>query len=383
MKKIVIIFGTRPETIKLAPLILELRKFSSEIKTVLVATAQHREMLDQVLNIFKIKPDFDLNIMTQRQTLTEVSRRALLGLEKIFKKEKPELVIVQGDTTTAFVAGLVSFYHKIRVAHIEAGLRTDDKYNPFPEELNRRLLSVVADIHYAPTDVAYGNLLKNGISREQIFITGNTVVDALKFIIKKGILVKGDEFKGIDFRKRKTIMVTAHRRESFGAPLANICYALADIAERNKDVQIIYPVHLNPNVRKTVFRILDGRERIYLINPLDYIPFVYLMKKSYLILTDSGGVQEEAPTLKKPVLVLRKKTERTEAIKANTAKLVGTDRARIVSMTKELLHQKEVYEKMVSSGNPFGDGKASQRIVRHLRHYLHQTKVPPKPFSPG
>ncbi len=371
-KKIMIVFGTRPEAIKLAPVILKLRKYRSKVKPVIVATAQHREMLDQVLKIFKLKPDHDLNIMKSNQSLFDIASNALIKFEKILKKVNPDIVIVQGDTTTSFIAGFAAYFLKIPIGHVEAGLRTYDKYHPFPEEINRRLIGAIADMHFAPTRTSFRNLIKENVKKNNIYITGNTVIDALLMIVKKAKNFKTlkdkasiKEIKAIDFSKR-IILVTAHRRESFGKPFESICRAIKKLSESYSDIEIIYPVHLNPNVRKVVNRILKNKDRIHLIAPIEYQSFVELMNKSYLILTDSGGIQEEGPSLGKPVLLMRNCTERPEAIKAGTVKIVGTDEKKIVREARKLLDDKKEYDRMAKAVNPYGDGKAAERIVRCL-----------------
>lgn len=371
-KKIMIVFGTRPEAIKLAPVILEFKKYNNKAELITVTTGQHREMLDQILHIFRLKPDYDLNIMKSNQSLFDVASNALIKFEAILKKVDPDIVVVQGDTTTSFIAGLAAYFLKIPIGHVEAGLRTNDKYQPFPEEINRRLISSIADMHFAPTQTAFENLIKENIDKTNIFITGNTVIDALLMTVKraKNLSAKTEnssiqQMKTIDFRN-KIILVTAHRRESFGKPFESICRALKKLAEGNSDVEIVYPVHLNPNVRKVVNTILKNTNRIHLAPPFAYQSFVQMMNKSYIILTDSGGIQEEAPSLGKPVLVMRNCTERPEAIKAGTVKLVGTDETNIVREARKLLNDKREYDRMARAVNPYGDGKASKRIVRCL-----------------
>jgi UDP-N-acetylglucosamine 2-epimerase (non-hydrolysing) len=369
------VFGTRPEAIKMAPVIKELEKNQDRIRSLVCVTAQHRQMLDQVLNLFEIKPDVDLNLMEDNQTLSQLTARSLTALDDVFKEIEPDWVLVQGDTTTTMVASLAAFYHGIRIGHIEAGLRTYNKKAPFPEEINRRMTSVIADLHFVSTEKARQNLLKEGVDEKRIFVTGNTIVDALLMIVKRQSQPEaqekwnryfGDKF-GISFDNgRRQILVTGHRRESFGKGFENICNALKEIVSSGEDVEIIYPVHLNPNVQEPVRRILDNRARIHLIPPLDYEPFVYLMSKSYVILTDSGGIQEEAPSLGKPVLVMRDTTERPEAVKAGTARLVGTDQNKIIGETNLLLSNKENYMAMSSAENPYGDGKASHNIIKIL-----------------
>jgi UDP-N-acetylglucosamine 2-epimerase (non-hydrolysing) len=373
-KKILIIFGTRPEAIKLAPVIKELQKFPERFKTAVCVTAQHRQMLDQVLRIFGIRPDHDLNIMNSGQTLHDVTTKGLLGVKKVIEKERPDLVMVQGDTTTTFAASLAAFYAKIPVAHVEAGLRTYDKFQPYPEEINRRLTTQIADIHLAPTEQSRQNLLTEGIDRKKIFVTGNTVIDALLMVEKKQQTADErekwaryfeDRF-GLSFnRKKKMVLVTGHRRENFGEGFKNICRAIKTVAG-NDGVDVVYPVHLNPNVQKPVRSVLGGVRNVHLVEPLDYEPFVYLMTKSYIILTDSGGIQEEAPSLGKPVLVMRETTERPEAVEAGTVRLVGTDTDKIVKEAERLFKNKVHYTRMATVLNPYGDGKAAGRIVKIL-----------------
>lgn len=359
--KILIIFGTRPEAIKMAPVVKKLEEQQGKIKTVVCVSGQHREMLNQVLPLFNIKPDIDLGIMQENQSLDSLTSSAMRVLTKILAEIKPDLVLVQGDTTTAMAAGLASFYQRIPVGHIEAGLRTNDIYNPFPEEINRRIISTIATYHFAPTENSLMALLKEGISKKDIYLTGNTIVDTMKMIVKNF-----DRKVNLDLSvsgKNKLILVTAHRRENFGAPLASICTALRAIVERNKDVEIVYPVHLNPNVREPVFRMLSGVKRIHLVSPVEYHELAYLLKRAYFVLTDSGGIQEEAPVFGKPVLVMRIETERPEGIEAGVAKLVGTDAHTIVKEVELLLHNRCAYAKMSKSISPYGDGKAAGRIV--------------------
>lgn len=392
MKKILIVFGTRPEAIKLAPVIQKLKAEGSKLKAVVCVTAQHRQMLDQVLRLFEIVPDYDLDIMSPNQDLFDITNRSLGGLKGVLQKERPDLILVQGDTTTTFVASLAAFYFKIPIGHVEAGLRTYDKYQPFPEEKNRHMTTVLADYHFAPTERAKDNLIKENIPENRIWVTGNTSIDALLSVSSRQKAVSSKQYWNKYFEEEwnltlttdtetgtesdtntdnsKLILVTGHRRENFGEGFTNICLALKEIAIRNPDVNLVYPVHMNPNVRKPVFEILGSNQinpekidNIYLIEPLEYAPFVYLMNKSYLILTDSGGVQEEAPSLGKPVLVMRDKTERPEGIEAGTTRLVGTDQEKIASETQKLLDDKDAYEQMVTKKNPFGDGRAAARIV--------------------
>lgn len=369
MKKILTIFGTRPEAIKLAPVIKELERRSDNFVSRVCVTAQHREMLDPFLKLFDIEPNWDLNIMKPNQSLFDVTILALSKLKPVLEQEKPDIVLVQGDTTTAFAAALAAFYLKTKIGHVEAGLRTVDKYNPFPEEMNRRLISHLADLHFAPTPRAKENLLAEGINPSSIFLTGNTVIDALFMILEQ---TKGqDPLADLSLDPGKMlILVTAHRRESFGEGLANICQALREIVRRAPGVEIVYPVHLNPNVRSTVERFLRGIDQVHLIEPLDYVAFVHLMNRAHLILTDSGGIQEEAPSLGKPVLVLRKVTERPEVIEAGAAKLIGTDPETIVRETLLLLEDEKEYSRMASAPNPFGDGHAAERIVKIILEAL-------------
>lgn len=379
MYKVLVVFGTRPEAIKMAPVIKALNE-EKNIKTIVCVTAQHREMLDQVLDIFQISPHYDLNLMKDNQTLSQITGNVLSGVEEILKSEKPDLVLVHGDTTTSMASSLAAYYQQIPVGHVEAGLRTYNKYSPFPEEINRHIIGVSAEYHFAPTNMTRDNLLKENVQEEKIFVTGNTVIDAL-FIIKKKIdsddalkqtLKKKNSF--IDLNK-KLILVTGHRRESFGKGFENICLALKNIAEKYDDIQIVYPVHLNPNVRGTVENILgrinnaasNKEQRIFLINPIDYISFVYLMDRSYLILTDSGGIQEEAPSLGKPVLVMREVTERPEGIQAGVVRLVGVNKETIINETTRLLENADEYWNMSERQNPYGDGHAAERIVEIIK----------------
>jgi len=365
--KILTIIGTRPESIKMAPVIKSLMNYPEEIKSVVCVTAQHREMLDQALKIFGIVPDYDLNLMNPNQSLSLLTANVLTGLDKLITFEKPDWVLVQGDTTTAMAASLVAYYHRIKLGHVEAGLRTNDKFQPFPEEINRRITDLLADAYFAPTQNSRMNLLREGICSESIVVTGNTVIDALMMISQRVAGRPLDSRMSTSIKNRLLILVTVHRRESFGKPLENICHALARIAYRYQDkIQMVYPVHLNPNVRKTVYEILSGIPNISLIEPVNYEELVGLMSKAYLIMTDSGGIQEEAPTLHKPVLVLRDVTERPEAIEADAAKLIGTDAERIYSETVRLIEEPESYYQMSNAINPYGDGQASQRIVQFL-----------------
>ena len=374
MQKVLSVFGTRPEAIKMAPVIKELEKQSGHFKSLVCVTAQHRQMLDQVLNLFGIKADYDLNIMKPGQDLFDITSNVMLGLKPILRKEQPDLVLVHGDTTTTMAASLAAYYCKARVGHVEAGLRTHDKYAPFPEEINRKVTGAVTDLHFSPTQASKNNLVREGVAEATIFITGNTVVDAL---LSVSDMINNDpkrknafdsEFSFLDHSK-KLILVTGHRRENFGDGFENICHALADITTLHSDVEILYPVHLNPNVQEPVRRILgNGKlKNIHLIEPVDYLPFVYLMNRSYLIITDSGGVQEEAPSLGKPVLVMRDTTERPEAVVAGTVKLVGTDPEKIISEASLLLKDKEAYLTMSVAHNPYGNGMAAKKIIDVLK----------------
>lgn len=369
MKRIITVFGTRPEAIKMAPLVSRL-KISKNIDLKICVTGQQRELLDQVLTVFDIKPDFDLNIMRSGQSLTDITVAILRGLEPILETEKPDVLLVHGDTSTTFAASLAAYYRKIAVGHVEAGLRTGNIYSPWPEEINRRLTGTIATHHFAPTDVARSNLLREGIDENNICVTGNTVIDALLTIVDR-LSADSDlrtqcesQFASLD-PSRKLILVTGHRRENFGEGFENICLALSKLASRD-DVEVVYPVHLNPNVREPVKRILGKHPNVKLIEPLDYIPFVYLMQKSYIIMTDSGGIQEEAPSLGKPVLVMRDTTERPEAVDAGTVRLVGTDMDSIYREAVSLLDSKHEYDEMSRSHNPYGDGRAAERIIARL-----------------
>lgn len=363
-----IVFGTRPEAIKMAPVVKELERRA--LDHVVIVTAQHREMLDQKLEVFNIHPKHDLNIMRENQDLFYVTAAVLKELKPVLQEEKPDVLLVQGDTTTTFAASLAAFYLKIPVGHVEAGLRTWNKFNPFPEELNRQLTTRLTDFHFPPTEWAKQNLVAEGIKPEKIFVTGNTVIDALLMIVDPAYRFTEPPLSTIDFASRRVILLTSHRRENFGEPMAQIFGACRHLVEANPDVELIYPVHPNPNVRKAAKEILAKTPRIHLIEPMEYRPFVQLMNKAYLILTDSGGVQEEAPTLGKPVLVLRRTTERPEAVEAGTAKLVGTDREVIEREAQMLLSDAGAYREMATKANPYGDGKAAERIVEVLLKHL-------------
>jgi UDP-N-acetylglucosamine 2-epimerase (non-hydrolysing) len=376
--KVMTIFGTRPEAIKMAPLVLELKKRPEEFEAIVTVTAQHREMLDQVLSIFDIQPDYDLNIMKDRQTLMDVTTRGLEGLDDVMKKVKPDIVLVHGDTTTTFIAGLAAFYNQIQVGHVEAGLRTWNKYSPYPEEMNRQLTGVLADLHFAPTDKSAANLQAENKKEERIFVTGNTAIDALKTTVKETyeheVLTKlGDD---------RLILLTAHRRENLGEPMKNMFRAVKRIVDEHEDVQVVYPVHLNPVVRETANDILGNDRRIHLIEPLDVIDFHNFAERAHIILTDSGGVQEEAPSLGVPVLVLRDTTERPEGIEAGTLKLAGTEEETIYALAKELLIDEDVYKQMSQASNPYGDGLASKRICDAISYYFNRRENRPEAFNP-
>lgn len=387
MKKVMLVFGTRPEAIKMAPLVKELKKNKDLFETIVCVTAQHREMLDQVLNLFEIIPDYDLNLMKPGQDLYDITSNVLLGLRGVLKEAKPDIVLVHGDTATSTAAALAAFYAQIPVGHIEAGLRTNDFYNPWPEEMNRRITGRISEYHFSPTLLSKSNLLKENTPENNIFITGNTVIDALHqitnqinddtsgftekiteeliyFGLKKGSI---ENWKS---NKSKMVLITGHRRENFGQGFLNICNAIKELSEKYLDVDFIYPMHLNPNVRKAIKEVfgnnLDSNSNVYFIEPLDYLPFVYLMSNCYLVLTDSGGIQEEAPGLGKPVLVMRKTTERPEAVVAGTVKLVGTDKELIVEQVSKLIEDKEYYNKISLANNPYGDGNASKLIVEEI-----------------
>ncbi|MDA7025492.1 UDP-N-acetylglucosamine 2-epimerase (non-hydrolyzing) [Bacillus sp. CLL-7-23] len=370
--KVMTVFGTRPEAIKMAPLVLELRRHP-EIESFVTVTAQHRQMLDQVLEAFHIKPDFDLNIMKDRQTLAELTSNALVKLDQLFQKVKPDIVLVHGDTTTTFAGSLAAYYHQISVGHVEAGLRTKNKYSPFPEELNRQLTGSIADLHFAPTSQAKQNLLQENKDPDTIFVTGNTAIDALNTTVKDSyshpVL---DKLNG-----DRMVLLTAHRRENLGEPMENIFKAIRHIVEEFNDVQVVYPVHLNPVVQEAASKQLGGIDRVHLIEPLEVVDFHNFAARAHLILTDSGGVQEEAPSLGKPVLVLRDTTERPEGVKAGTLKLAGTDEETVYQLTKQLLTDEAEYAKMSRASNPYGDGQASRRIAELLLyHYGYRSELP-------
>lgn len=368
--KVMNIFGTRPEAIKMAPLVLELKKRSDEFETIVTVTAQHREMLDQVLETFDITPDYDLNLMKQNQTLAQITKSGLEGLETIMDETKPDIVLVHGDTTTTFVASLTAYYKQITVGHVEAGLRTWNKYSPYPEEMNRQLTGVIADLHFSPTDQAKENLLQENKPEEKIVVTGNTGIDALKTTVSQEY--KSEVLEAV--KDKKIVLVTAHRRENLGRNMEQMFRAIKRLVDEHEDIHVIYPVHLNPKVRETANQILNNHDRIQLIDPLPVIDFHNFMSRSYLIMTDSGGIQEDAPSLGVPVLVLRDTTERPEGVKAGTLKLAGTDEDNIFHMANDLLTNKEAYEKMAQASNPYGDGQASGRIADAIVSYFNESK---------
>lgn len=378
-KKVLLVFGTRPEAIKMVPLVKELKK-TGVIEPIVCSTAQHREMLDQVLEIFEIEPDYDLNIMQQRQTVADITIRALDGLNKVIAEVQPEMVLVHGDTTTTFAGSLAAFYQKVKIGHVEAGLRTFNKYFPFPEEMNRKLTGVLADMHFAPTEVNKQNLIEEGMDVSKIYVTGNTVIDALQTTVKKDYKFSDPQLEAVDFENKRVITLTAHRRENLGEPLRNICSAVSDIVDRYTDIEVVYPVHLNPVVRETAQQILGGKERVHLIEPLDVQNMHNLMAQSYMVLTDSGGLQEEAPALGKPVIVLRNETERLEAIEAGTVRMAGTGKQEIINHASLLLDDFMEYEKMAKAVNPYGDGKASKRIVDALMYEFGYADTRPDEF---
>ncbi|MCY9137445.1 non-hydrolyzing UDP-N-acetylglucosamine 2-epimerase [Peribacillus frigoritolerans] len=375
--KVMTIFGTRPEAVKMAPLVLEFQKHPEYFKPIVAVTAQHRQMLDQVLELFSIQPDYDLDIMKERQTLADITTRALNGLDSVMKEAKPDIVLVHGDTTTTFVASLAAYYNQIVIGHVEAGLRTWNKYSPYPEEMNRQLTGTMADLHFAPTSKAEENLL-NENKNDNIFVTGNTATDALKTTVRSTYSHPVLNDLGED----RLILLTAHRRENLGEPMRNIFRAVKRIIVEHDDVQVVYPVHLNPLVQELANEVLGDDPRVHLIEPLDVLDFHNFASRAYLILTDSGGIQEEAPSLGVPVLVLRDTTERPEGIAAGTLRLAGTDEQTIYDLAHELLTDQEVHEKMSKASNPYGDGNASVRIAEAIRYYFKQVNMPPTRFEP-
>ena len=377
--KVMTIFGTRPEAIKMAPLVKELER-RPEFESYCCVTAQHRQMLDTVLDIFQITPEFDLDIMEERQSLSTITCKCLLGLEDVFQQVRPDLVLVHGDTSTTFAGALAAFYQQIAVGHVEAGLRTGDKYSPFPEEMNRSMVGRLADLHFCPTESNRRNLAAEGVVRG-VFVTGNTVIDALQTTVVKDFTFAEDVLNSLDYEGKKVILVTCHRRENYGQPMEDIMSALAHIAKTHPEAELVYPVHLSPVVRECAHRHLDNMENVHLIAPLDVEEMHNLMARSYLVMTDSGGLQEEAPALGKPVLVLRKDTERPEAVEAGTVKLAGVDYDRIVELADELLNDPAAYQEMAHAVNPYGDGKACRRIVDGILYHFGRQTQPPEPFK--
>ena len=380
MLKVMTIFGTRPEAIKMAPVVKALEA-ADDMESIVTVTAQHREMLDQVLHLFSITPDYDLNIMSQGQTLYDVTCKALLGLQGVLKEAKPDVVLVHGDTTTTFVGALAAFYEGIPVGHVEAGLRTGNIYSPFPEEMNRKLTGAIGTYHFAPTSTSESNLLKENINPAHLYVTGNTVIDALQTTVQTDYTFKEELLNQIDYINNKVILVTTHRRENLGDPMRNVYEAIRDIINEQEDVEVIFPMHRNPKVRSIVQEVLGDMPRMHLIEPLEYEPFANLMARTYLIMTDSGGIQEEAPSLGKPVLVLRDTTERPEAVEAGTVKLVGTDKESVYRTATELLVNETAYVAMSNAVNPYGDGLASDRIVQALRHEFFEDQDKPTTFG--
>lgn len=370
MKKVAVVFGTRPDTIKLAPIIIELKRAKKYFRTITIATAQHRHMLDQVLDVFKIIPDYDLDIMQPKQSLATLTQNTVAALDTVLEKEMPDMVLVQGDTTTTFVGSLAAFYRHIPVGHVEAGLRTHDKANPFPEEINRRLTSCIADLHFAPTETAKKALLREHIDRKRVFVTGNSVIDALRISVQKHYSFTIHTLNRLVAEKKRIVLLTMHRRENLGEPMRHACEAIKDLAQRYPGINYIFPVHLNPLVREVVYGTLGSLANVYLIEPLDYLDFVNLMARSYLIISDSGGVQEEGPSLGKPILVLREVTERPEAVKFGTVKLVGLDKKKIIAAARTLIDNPAAYAAMATATNPYGDGRASARTVRIIKRFF-------------
>jgi len=373
--KVMTIFGTRPEAIKMAPLVKELEE-CEKIESIVCLTAQHREMLDMVVELFDIKPNYDLNVMQHGQTISDITVKVLKGIEEVLMKENPHVVLVHGDTSTTFVGALAAFYQKIKVGHVEAGLRSGNIYSPYPEEMNRKLTSNLTSIHFAPTVGNYDNLIKEGIDKKNIFITGNTVIDALLSVVKENYIFENKLLNNIDYDNKKVIVMTCHRRENWGKPMEDIFTAVNEIAQENKEVEVIFPVHLNPNILSLAKNIMGDTKNIHLIEPLDYEPFANLLNKAHLILTDSGGIQEEAPALGKPILVLRTETERPEAADAGTVKIIGVEKENIKKGVNLLLNDKAEYDKMANAINPYGDGTAAKKTVEALLNYFqyHKTK---------
>lgn len=377
--RVMTIFGTRPEAIKMAPLVKELQS-RPDIQSICCVTAQHRQMLDAVLEIFQLKPDYDLNIMEPRQTLSTITTKCLLGMEGVLEQAKPDLVLVHGDTSTTFAGALAAFYKQIMVGHVEAGLRTWDKYSPFPEEMNRKLVGDIADLHFCPTAANRDNLAREGIT-DGVFLTGNTVIDALKTTVRADYRFSNELLNGLDYQGKKVILVTCHRRENYGQPMTNIMTALRRVAEAFPEVELVYPVHLSPVVREAADKYLSGHDRIHLIDPLDVEEMHNLMARCYLVMTDSGGLQEEAPALGRPVLVLRRETERPEAVAAGTVKIAGTEEETIFQMAAGLLTEEQTYHAMAHAVNPYGDGQACRRIVDGILWKFGRRDQPPEPFG--
>ena len=376
--KVMSVFGTRPEAIKMAPLVRALQA-SESIESIVCLTGQHREMLDSVMDIFHLKGDYDLNIMEKRQTLSTITTKTLLGMEQVLEEAKPDLVLVHGDTSTTFAGALAAFYHQVKVGHVEAGLRTWDKYSPFPEEMNRTLVGDIADLHFSPTRANAENLRREAVMGE-IFITGNTAIDAMQYTVRGDYTFTTELLNHLDFAHRRVIAVTCHRRENYGKPMQDIMHAILEVVERHPDVEVVYPVHLSPVVRECAFPILGGRDRIHLIDPIDVEEMHNLIARCAFVMTDSGGLQEEAPALGKPVLVMRRETERPEAVAAGTAKLAGVEKDVIVSMANELLDSPEAYAKMAKAVNPYGDGHACARITQAIEWYFGRTAERPADF---
>jgi UDP-N-acetylglucosamine 2-epimerase (non-hydrolysing) len=381
-KKIAVIFGTRPDTIKLAPVIIELQNNPDFFDVLTIATAQHRQMLDQVLDVFKIKPDYDLDIMSPKQTLAGLTAKIITRIDEVLEKEKPDMILVQGDTSTTCIGSLAAFYHKIPVGHVEAGLRTNDKANPFPEEINRRITSCIADLHFAPTSIARQSLLKENINPGSIFVTGNTVIDALKYSVKENYHFTIPALNAISGENKKIVLITMHRRENWGKPMEGASMAIKRLAQKYPHFNFVFPVHLNPVVREVVYPILKDLPNVSLIEPLDYLDFVNIMSKSYLILTDSGGVQEEGPHFGIPILVLRYITERPEAVYFGTVKLVGLDEETIFTSALQLIENNDEYKKMSNAVNPYGDGFSSDRTIKIIKNYFGLSNDMPNEFIP-
>ena len=379
--KVMSVFGTRPEAIKMAPLVMQLQAMP-EFESICCLTGQHREMLDSVMDIFRLKADYDLHIMQARQTLSSITSRTLLGMEDVITQAKPDLILVHGDTSTTFAGALAAFYHRIPVGHVEAGLRTWDKYSPYPEEMNRTLTGDIAELHFCPTANNRANLEREGIRGEK-FLTGNTVIDAMKTTVRPDYVFQTPELNGLDFAGRRVLTLTCHRRENYGQPMTDILTAVRELAERHPEIEVVYPVHLSPAVRETAFGILKDVPRVHLIDPIDVEEMHNLMARSYFVMTDSGGLQEEAPALGKPVLVLRRETERPEAVEAGTVLLAGVEKERILRLAEELLTDPETYQKMAKAVNPYGDGHASERIAQAILWYFHRRGDRPADFRPG